>query len=245
MTPDGQQMSVPIPDGVAPGGQFQVQYQPVQAMAVAQPAQVVMGTAPAMVAPMVAPQPQQVQMMQPALVWAVSIPRAPGQKLGLDLVDMGGPAVVVQKVHEGYAVDAWRAWASRSGESLEVGDEVIQVGETAVAGMGKDAVYALIAQIPHGAPVNLTLKRAPLIHLGPPPPRGCPPGGVWKDERYCGPGTCVVALFVCPLYALCAPCFPLDMRRVYALPDGTKFDVNGKEIVDEGGSDDGPRHESN
>ena len=258
-------MQVRVPNGVAPGGQFQVQYQPIaaaqpmQAVAVGQPmeAGVVMGTAaPQMVAPqMVAPQPMQpmqmqpmqmqpmqvqpmqvqmqpmpMQPMQPALVAQVAelnvtIPRAPGQMLGLNLAERDG-AVLIHNIHEGHAASAC---------GLVFGDEVVKVGQTAVMGMGVNDVYGLIGQIPQGAPVQLTIRRKP--HVGPPPPRGCPPGGVWKDERYCGTATCLVVLCVCPMYALCALFCPLDTRRVYQLPNGTRYDVNGNEIVEHEGVD--------
>ena len=151
MTPDGQRVQVPVPNGVAPGGQFQVQYQPIaaaqpmQAMPVAQPmaAGVVMGTAA-----MVAPQPMQMQMQ----------------------------------------------------------------------------------------PMQMQMQPA-VAHVGPPPPPGCPPGGVWQDERYCGAITCLFVVIV-PMYALCSCCCPLDTRRVYKLPDGRKYDMNGNEIVEQGGDSD-------
>ena len=160
-------MSVPIPNGVAPGQQFQVQYQPaaqpMQAMAVAQPKQaavpvpVVMGTAA-----MVPPQPQQMQM-QPA-------------------GSLAGPQPM-----------------------------------------------------------------QPASHLGHHPPPGAPFGGHWKYEKYCGTMTWIVVCCICPAYALCACCVPLDTRMVYEVHDGTgmrKFDQLGKEIFESSGDGDSPpRHD--
>ena len=87
-----------------------------------------------------------------ALGRTVRIPRKPGQKLGLDMVDTDDGHVVIAKVFEGFA-------AAACGE-LFVGDAVGAVGAMPTSGLNKEAVYALIAATPPG-PLALTLTRLP------------------------------------------------------------------------------------
>ena len=80
----------------------------------------------------------------------VQIPRKPGQKLGLDMVDTDDGHVVIARVFEGFA-------AAACGE-LFVGDAVSAVGAMPTSGMKKEAVYALIAATPPGT-ITFTLTR--------------------------------------------------------------------------------------
>eukprot|EP00658_Telonema_sp_P-2_P082591 TRINITY_DN8761_c0_g1_i3.p1 TRINITY_DN8761_c0_g1~~TRINITY_DN8761_c0_g1_i3.p1 ORF type:complete len:385 (+),score=64.85 TRINITY_DN8761_c0_g1_i3:14-1168(+) len=56
----------------------------------------------------------------------------------------------------------------------------------------------------------------------PPPPPGCPPGGIWKATRYCGPITWCIACFAC----WCIVCCPVDERNVYIV-NGQVYDSDG------------------
>ncbi|CAM9973384.1 unnamed protein product [Ectocarpus sp. 6 AP-2014] len=57
-------------------------------------------------------------------------------------------------------------------------------------------------------------------------PPNAPDGGQWRQERYCGLITWLVALFVVPFIGCCMPCCPCDERTVY-IADGVRYSRYG------------------
>ena len=214
-------MQVTIPNGVAPGQQFQVQYQPLQMVAAPQPLQMV--AAPEPLQMVAAPQPlQMVAAFPPAAVtpavssefgiFRIQIGRTPGQVLGLDMVDKNGQVMVLRICERD---DKGGRYAA-SGSGLRVRDVVTEVAGQSTKGKTRDDVYALIGAIPPSEPVVLTVDRPLPAGADPvqsPPPPGCAPEGFWAHERYCGPTTCMIFFAGFP----CICCFPQDTRRVYCL----------------------------
>ena len=229
MTPDGQAMQVTIPNGVAPGQQFQVQYQPLQMVAAPQPLQMVAAFPPAAVTPAVSSE---------FGIFRIQIGRTPGQMLGLDMVDKNGQVMVLRICERD---DKGGRYAA-AGSGLRVRDVVTEVAGQSTKGKTRDDVYALIGAIPPSEPVVLTVDRPLPAGADPvqsPPPPGCAPEGFWAHERYCGPTTCMIFFAGFP----CICCFPQDTRRVYML-HGKKYDAHGNEIVEsEGGN--ANAHQSN
>ena len=64
--------------------------------------------------------------------------------------------------------------------------------------------------------------RAPRV-----PPPGAPPGGEWKNEKYCGCISCLACMVCGCLVLLCGP---YDERTVYVLTDGKKYKEDGTRI---------------
>ncbi|CAM9523147.1 unnamed protein product [Ectocarpus sp. 12 AP-2014] len=60
-------------------------------------------------------------------------------------------------------------------------------------------------------------------------PPNAPDGGQWRQERYCGLITWLVALFVVPFIGCCMPCCPCDERTVY-IADGVRYNKYGAVI---------------
>ena len=58
------------------------------------------------------------------------------------------------------------------------------------------------------------------------PPYGCPPGGVWVSQPYCGDTTMIALILTAiffPYAVCCVPCCKCDQRNIYIAPDGTQY----------------------
>eukprot|EP00752_Nemacystus_decipiens_P013061 g11551.t1 len=86
----------------------------------------------------------------------------------------------------------------------------------------RDVIQA--TAIPHGVQHSATQQTVVVMHsdMGALGPLGAPRGGQWLQEKYCGPRTLLLGIFIFPIFP-CLFCFPCDNRIVYIV-NGTRYD---------------------
>lgn len=130
--------------------------------------------------------------------------------------------ICMKMVGTNLIIDSFADGSASAKSDLEVNDVLKKINGECVAD-DKEAVEKLKA-----APVGDVTFEVSRVYRAPRvPPPGAPPGGEWKNEKYCGCISCLACMVCGCLVLLCGP---YDERTVYVLTDGKKYKEDGTRI---------------